>query len=222
MIPPPSVTIGAHTPMPFFSREPELHPRPIKATDIDLLERVAQGQFSSVWKAVCKQAENGGVYAVKIFAGNQRSAWSNEKEIYNLLSTTNEHIIKYYGSDTFTPTQQKNSAPVTPFNIFSTNEFWLITEYHPAGSLNDYLKANFLSWTQMIRLCYCLLEGLAYLHNENVDSRKSCAIAHRDLKSKNILVKSDGCSCCIGDFGLALKLNNANKLSSAEIRSKVN
>ena len=30
------------------------------------------------------------------------------------------------------------------------------------------------------------------------------AIAHRDIKSKNILVKNDG-SCCIADLGLAVK-----------------
>ena len=197
-----------------------MYPRPIKATDIDLLEKIAQGQFSSVWKSVCKN-NHADFYAVKIFGGHQRSAWSNEKEIYNLLSTTNENILKYYGSDTFTPSKTTD-APTTPFNLFASNEFWLITEYHPCGSLNDFLKSNCVNWPQMIRLCYCLLEGLAYLHNENVDSRKSCAVAHRDLKSKNILVKNGGYSCCIGDFGLALKLNNTNKLSSAEIRSKVN
>lgn len=32
------------------------------------------------------------------------------------------------------------------------------------------------------------------------------AIAHRDLKSKNILVKSDG-TCAIGDLGLAVRYN---------------
>lgn len=31
-------------------------------------------------------------------------------------------------------------------------------------------------------------------------------IAHRDLKSKNILVKSNG-TCCIADLGLAVKYN---------------
>ena len=30
------------------------------------------------------------------------------------------------------------------------------------------------------------------------------AIAHRDLKSKNILVKKDGVTCCIADMGMYL------------------
>ncbi len=34
-------------------------------------------------------------------------------------------------------------------------------------------------------------------------------------------MKSDGHTCCIGDFGLALKLQNKNTMSSAELRSKV-
>jgi serine/threonine protein kinase len=33
---------------------------------------------------------------------------------------------------------------------------------------------------------------------------KAC-IAHRDLKSKNILIKSDLHTACISDFGLAIK-----------------
>lgn len=37
------------------------------------------------------------------------------------------------------------------------------------------------------------------------------AIAHRDLKSKNILVKDDG-ECCIGDLGFAVKLNPGSKI----------
>ena len=102
-----------------------------------------------------------------------------------------------------------------------TSDFWLITEYHPAGSLHDFLKKNPITWPQMVSLACSFFEGLAYLHSENVGFEKSFAIAHRDLKSKNILVKSDLQTCCIGDLGLALKLQNKNKLSSAEIRSKV-
>ena len=200
-----------------------LNPKLIRPSDIYLIEKIAQGQFSSVWKGRClNNKEDDGThvpeYGIKIFSGLQKSAWSNEKDIYNSLSTTNEYILTHFNSDILElPKNQQNNNGLP----FSSNEYWIITEYHSKGSLNDFLKINLLSWPQMIRLVHSLLEGLAYLHSENNDPKKQFAIAHRDLKSKNILVKNDGQTCCIADFGLALKLNNHNKLNSAEIRSKV-
>ena len=53
-----------------------------------------------------------------------------------------------------------------------------------------------------------------YLDPNNVSSSLSClcvgkpAIAHRDLKSKNILVKKNG-TCCIADLGLAVRHDSA-------------
>lgn len=102
-----------------------------------------------------------------------------------------------------------------------SREYWLLTEYHHVGSLYDFLKNSTVSWPQMVSLVSSFFEGLAFLHSENSSVQKSFAIAHRDLKSKNILVKNDLNTCCIGDFGLALKLQSKNKLNSAEIRSKV-
>lgn len=163
------------------------------------------------------------------------------------------------------PTERGPISPHFPFSnvgsINLNNEYWIITEYHPCGSLYDYLKVHKLSWPQMVRLANSILEGLAYLHSEQViqapayhsfydpltgsstlplppiiaampssssassssssGNGKTFAIAHRDLKSKNILVKRDCQTCCIADFGLALKLSSSSKLSSAEIRSKV-
>lgn len=46
--------------------------------------------------------------------------------------------------------------------------------------------------------------GLAHLHMEIVGTQGKPAIAHRDLKSKNILVKTNG-TCAIGDLGLAVR-----------------
>lgn len=208
-------------------------PSRLKCHDVTLLERISTGQFSTVWKAKSANTPSGAEpeFAVKVFNGSQKTSWVNEKEIYNLMSTTNDFILKYYGTDILekkaTDFDRDGKGPsatsplATPSFLFSSNEYWIMTEFHPCGSLYDYLKVNFLTWPQIVRISYCILEGLAFLHAENLEMGKKFAIAHRDLKSKNILVKRDGLTCCIADFGLALKLNNSNKLSSAEIRSKV-
>ena len=211
-------------------------PKLPKSMDIYLMEKIADGQFSSVWKGRCHKfkteskeslnkdessLKNEPEYAVKIFGNHQKAAWQNEKEIYYALSTSNEFILKFFGADIHKIKRNENSNNVQPSFLFSSNEFWLITEFHANGSLNDFLKANFISWSQMVSLAHSFFEGLAYLHSESAETHKKCAIAHRDLKSKNILVKNDGRTCCIGDFGLALKLQSRSKLSNADIRSKV-
>ena len=208
--------------------EDEHHVSSIRASDINLLEKISHGQFSAVWKGESKTKTEAEIYyAIKIFSSSQKNAWFNEKEIYNkLVKSPNDNILKYFGTDMHTSKKEEQQSHLKSAQFFfpalTSNEFWLITEYHSCGSLHDFLKANYVSWPQMINLCNCILEGLAYLHNEHIETRKSCAIAHRDLKSKNILVKNGGKSCCIGDLGLALKLNNATKLNSAEVSTMVN
>ena len=50
-----------------------------------------------------------------------------------------------------------------------------------------------------------LAAGMDYLHTEIRSSVAKPSIAHRDLKSKNILIKTtvQGSQCCLADFGLA-------------------
>ncbi|KAJ2938910.1 hypothetical protein O0L34_g17721 [Tuta absoluta] len=55
----------------------------------------------------------------------------------------------------------------------------------------------------MMRICLSIVNGLLHLHTEIHGTQGKPAIAHRDIKSKNILVKVNG-ECCIADFGLAL------------------
>ena len=58
--------------------------------------------------------------------------------------------------------------------------------------------------------------GLAHLHDQRIVDglTKKPSIAHRDLKSKNILVRNDF-TCIISDFGLAIKFLNEESSSDA-------
>lgn len=52
----------------------------------------------------------------------------------------------------------------------------------------------------------CTVDGTTYVMLYLFGSLGKPAMAHRDIKSKNILVKKNG-SCCIADLGLAVKYN---------------
>ena len=84
----------------------------------------------------------------------------------------------------------------------------LITDYHEKGSLHDYLKQNTLDKNTLLQFAYSVACGLAHLHTEIFGTRGKPAIAHRDVKTKNILVKRDGKTCAIADFGLAVRYDS--------------
>ena len=68
-----------------------------------------------------------------------------------------------------------------------------------------------MNWDEMYKIALSMMEGLTFLHEEcppkgSVSGHKP-AIAHRDFKSKNVLIKRD-MSACIADFGLAMELES--------------
>lgn len=70
-------------------------------------------------------------------------------------------------------------------------------------------------------MCESAAAGLAHLHLEKtINGTLKPSIAHRDLKSKNILVKRSG-SCCISDLGLAVKLEPGELGTHAEYQCQV-
>ena len=83
----------------------------------------------------------------------------------------------------------------------------LITDYHERGSLHDYLSVNLLDHEASIKLALTAAQGISHLHTEIFGTKGKPAMAHRDIKTKNILVKRDG-TCAIADFGLAVRFDS--------------
>ena len=82
----------------------------------------------------------------------------------------------------------------------SSTQLWLITHYHENGSLYDYLGRVAVEMADGLNMAASVASGLVHLHTEIFGTEGKPAIAHRDLKSKNILVRKD-LRCCIADLG---------------------
>ena len=151
---------------------------------------IGQGRYGSVWSATW----NGDQVAVKVFLSMHEHSWSRETEIYQTCMLRHENILGYIASD-------------IKGNGFSVNML-LITEYHPMGSLYDYLQAHTVEDKRvLVRFAFTVSNGLNHLHQEIFGTRYKPAIVHRDLKTKNVLVKRN-LDCCIADFGLAVRYNS--------------
>ncbi|KAJ6643288.1 TGF-beta receptor type-1 [Pseudolycoriella hygida] len=156
------------------------------ARQIQLIEVIGKGRFGEVWRGRWR-GEN---VAVKIFSSREECSWFREAEIYQTVMLRHENILGFIAAD------NKDNGTWT--------QLWLVTDFHENGSLFDYLTAHTVDLDVLVLMAFSIATGLAHLHMDIVGTRGKPAIAHRDLKSKNILVKSN-LSCAIGDLGLAVR-----------------
>lgn len=167
---------------------------PLSSLQVTLHELIGKGRFGEVWKGSLKGDE----VAVKIFHPREEVSWFHEVEIYQTCLLRHPNILRFIAAD------NKDTGIQT--------QLWLITEFCEYGSLYDLLIAMTFNEETMLKLCYTAACGLDHLHTEIFGTERTQskpAIAHRDLKSRNILVKSDF-SCCIADLGLSLRYNQVS------------
>ncbi|KAM4542704.1 activin receptor type-1 [Odontesthes bonariensis] len=190
-----SCTSGSGSGLPFLVQR-------TVARQISLVECVGKGRYGEVWRGQW-QGEN---VAVKIFSSRDEKSWFRETEIYNTVLLRHENILGFMASD------------MTSRN--SSTQLWLITHYHENGSLYDYLQRVAVETSEGLAMAASIACGLVHLHTEIFGTEGKPAIAHRDLKSKNILVTKE-LRCCIADLGLAVTHTQADNLLDVGNNPKV-
>uniref|UniRef100_A0A3Q3JE97 Serine/threonine-protein kinase receptor n=1 Tax=Monopterus albus TaxID=43700 RepID=A0A3Q3JE97_MONAL len=161
---------------------------------------VGKGRFAEVWRASLLQGQKGGdnsyeTVAVKVFPAVEYASWRNECSIFSDPSLEHENVVRFLAAEQRGPPSQ------------ALINYWLVLDYHSLGNLQDFLTANILSWQDLVAMAGSIARGLAHLHSDTTARGvPKVPVAHRDLKSSNIVVKSQT-ECALCDFGLALRLD---------------
>ena len=148
---------------------------------------IANGHFARVFIGNYQ----GETVAIKKFNAGCERAWCKEMEVFAKFRVQHENILQFIASN---PSNFQEAA----------SELWLVIQYHSNRSLFDYLQRGVVSARVMLQMVTSTCIGLAYLHLDVKSGlHKKPPIAHRNITSRNILVK-DNLRCCIADFGLAV------------------
>ncbi|XP_058713312.1 serine/threonine-protein kinase PAK 3-like, partial [Poecile atricapillus] len=142
------------------------------------LESLGSGGFGEVSRAL-DTATGGEVAIKKISVQGVRRKILTMNEIRIMESNRSPRVVNYLAS------------------YLVHEELWLVMEYMDGGTLRDLIDEAQMSEEEIAAVSRECLQGLDFLHSNHV--------IHRDVKSNNILLRTDG-SVKLADFGLSVQL----------------
>ncbi|MCD6055142.1 MAG: putative serine/threonine-protein kinase isoform [Gammaproteobacteria bacterium] len=176
---------------------------PIKECDVEIIRELGNGAFGVVYHALWIDMD---VALKKISASN----YSNEEvkntfwlELHNMSQLRHPNIVSLcaYTTDT-----------TIPFLVMEfMNEGTL---FHKLGGRKKTEYHHLLEWEECLNIAINIANGMYYLHNV-------VGMAHRDLKSENVLLCHRGANqnfAKIADFGLS-KLSRDEKTNTLRLRT---
>ncbi|KAL7718750.1 Protein kinase [Entamoeba marina] len=156
----------------------------------DNFSKIGEGAAGEVFMARSKKNDSEVALKKCIITSKNEKSLLNEIEIMRNCKQPN--IVAFFGS------------------YLEDGYVWVVMEYMDSGCLTEiltqYENGLRMNEQQMAYVLREVMKGLLYLHNRHK--------IHRDIKSDNILISSDG-SVKIGDFGYAAQLTSQrNKRNS--------
>ena len=159
--------------------------------DYEIVEPLGRGASSYVYWV--KNRRNGLEYGLKVVDKAQVQRPMQLKRLMTEIalqkSLSHPNILRLYHS------------------FEEGDSHFLVLELCPGGELFHYIKnEGRLKEETTAMLCGQLVEGMAYLHANN--------IIHRDLKLGNLLLNEEATELKIADFGLAKRLESRDSESA--------
>ncbi|XP_065189266.1 uncharacterized protein LOC135819890 [Sycon ciliatum] len=193
--------------------------------EISLGDQIGSGQFADWHRGIWR----GQMVTLKLFKATAGEQFDREVQHSSIYMMRHESIALYHDAGqrrcsttiataTSTTTNDKDATAADAETVCRSIQPWIIMQYHPNGSLFDFLSRycypdvpadERLGIEDMRQMTLSIGAGLMHLHSHVQGQYFGCkpSIAHRNLKSKNILVKQDG-TCCISDLSLAISRDN--------------
>ncbi|RMB97595.1 hypothetical protein DUI87_25959 [Hirundo rustica rustica] len=154
-----------------------------------ILENLGSGAFGVVCRAV--DIATGGEVAIKKI---------NVQTLKRKKVTVNEIMVMK---------RNRNPRVVSYLDSYLVHEqIWLVMEYMDGGTLYDVIRMTKIYEDDIATLSRECLQGLEFLHSNHV--------MHRDVKSLNILLRTDG-SVKLADFGFSAQLTPKQSRRSSVI-----